>query len=235
MSKAQWCCSDDDGNAWFGDTHFLVTNWQRGLAYMATHAANWPNAVSIGLRNELREPVNATAHPYGWDSWYTNMRAAADAVHTANPKLLIFMGGMDYDTTLGPVVSGEPVGSVPGNNLSSVPYQDKVVLELHNYSWDNTGTDCESLTKALDAQGFDAMVSNETGSKNVIPVVMSEIGYGQDTDEVSGWYATCLRGYLPARSAGWMVWSIAGSNYIRNGVIDQDDEYGEPLMGSSSC
>lgn len=37
VSQAKWCCSETDGNAWFGDTYFDVAKWQRGLVYMATH------------------------------------------------------------------------------------------------------------------------------------------------------------------------------------------------------
>lgn len=37
VSKAGWCCGDSDGNGWFGDTHFHVENWKRGLAYIANH------------------------------------------------------------------------------------------------------------------------------------------------------------------------------------------------------
>lgn len=37
MSKGKWCCSTNDGNAWFGDSDFDVTKWKRGLQYMAEH------------------------------------------------------------------------------------------------------------------------------------------------------------------------------------------------------
>lgn len=42
VSKGQWCCNGDDGNSWFGDTHFNVKNWIRGLAYMAEHVSLYP-------------------------------------------------------------------------------------------------------------------------------------------------------------------------------------------------
>ena len=35
VSKAQWCCSETDGNTWFGDTNFPSYQWQRGLGFMA--------------------------------------------------------------------------------------------------------------------------------------------------------------------------------------------------------
>lgn len=35
--EAGWCCSATDGNGWFGDTYFNVSNWMRGLEYMSRH------------------------------------------------------------------------------------------------------------------------------------------------------------------------------------------------------
>lgn len=108
MSNAAWCCSADDGNAWFGgtidldyhqnkkkhlhsvDTYFNVKNWKRGLAWIANHGKTWPAMVSLALRNELRQPVEgdpARAH-YGWADWYTNMIEAADGINAANPAPL---------------------------------------------------------------------------------------------------------------------------------------------------
>lgn len=39
VSKAGWCCSGDDGNAWFGDKYFDTTKWERALGYMADHVS----------------------------------------------------------------------------------------------------------------------------------------------------------------------------------------------------
>lgn len=39
MSKALWCCGGGDGNAWFGDTYFNVTEWIRGWEFMASHVS----------------------------------------------------------------------------------------------------------------------------------------------------------------------------------------------------
>jgi hypothetical protein len=39
VSKAFWCCGDDDGNGWFGEKHFDVEKWKRGLAFMTKHVS----------------------------------------------------------------------------------------------------------------------------------------------------------------------------------------------------
>lgn len=50
VSKAKWCCSHTDGNAWFDDVFFDVKNWTRGLSYMANWAKQHDNIVSNKMR-----------------------------------------------------------------------------------------------------------------------------------------------------------------------------------------
>jgi endoglucanase len=40
VSKAFWCCADDDGNGWFGEKYFAVEKWKNGLAFMAKHVSS---------------------------------------------------------------------------------------------------------------------------------------------------------------------------------------------------
>jgi hypothetical protein len=100
----------------------------------------------MGMRNELRTPAdNSTleADSYGWKDWYSNMVAADDIINAANPDILIFFLGLNYDTN----DSHLPLASSPGDgevfDKSIFAYEDKIVLELHNY---DTGTsDCSSF------------------------------------------------------------------------------------------
>jgi hypothetical protein len=39
VSKAFWCCGENDGNGWFGEQYFDVEKWKRGLAYMTQHVS----------------------------------------------------------------------------------------------------------------------------------------------------------------------------------------------------
>ncbi|KAL2822453.1 glycoside hydrolase superfamily [Aspergillus granulosus] len=225
ISKAMWCCSTTDGNAWFGDTYFDVENWKRGLEYMAAHAASWPAFTAIGLRNELRQPATTNPdYPYNWETWYREMADAAERVHTANPDALIFLSGLNYDTTLSPIPTGSDLGAGTTFNLSSFSYADKLVLELHNY---NTGaTSCADLSGALYNGGFNAMDIDNEDIVNVMPVVLTEFGFAQDATTWEGVYASCIRSWIPEQQAGWMVWTISGSYYIRSGTQDYDDTWG---------
>ncbi|KAK4464447.1 glycoside hydrolase superfamily, partial [Cladorrhinum samala] len=225
ISKGMWCCGGTDGNAWFGDTYFSVANWTRGLSYMANHGKSWPGFVSVGLRNELREPDHneAAKKTYNWQSWYSYMKQGAQAVNSANKDLLIFLSGLNYDTYLNPVFEGTAL--TPGNgkfSFNDFPgYANKLVLEIHNYE---TGTtSCSSLQNNLYSKGFKAMSSSAV---NVFPVMLTEFGFAMDANTYKGVYASCLSTYLPSQKAGWTIWVLAGSYYIRSGKQDYDEDWG---------
>ncbi len=93
--------------------------------------------MSMSLRNEPREPTSAAAKStYNWQSWYTYVRQGADAIHSANADVLIFLSGLGFDTTLTPVVQGTAL--TPGSGRFALSDfagygADKLVLELHKF------------------------------------------------------------------------------------------------------
>lgn len=56
ISKPGWCCSNFDGNGFFGDQYFNPDLWIKGLTKMATIFKGFNNVVAMSLRNELRGP-----------------------------------------------------------------------------------------------------------------------------------------------------------------------------------
>lgn len=56
ISKPGWCCSNFDGNGFFGDPYFNPDDWITGLTRMATLFNGVTNVVGMSLRNELRGP-----------------------------------------------------------------------------------------------------------------------------------------------------------------------------------
>ncbi|PWY76068.1 cellulase family protein [Aspergillus sclerotioniger CBS 115572] len=227
VSKASWCCSTTDGNAWFGDTYFNVSNWHRGWKYMAEHVKSLPAVKSIGMRNELRSPDDDTTladDSYNWDNWYTNMVENAKQVHEVNSDLLLFFSGLNYDTTLSPIPTASNLGNDTYFKKSDFTFSDKIVLELHNY--DSSATSCSSLSSSLLTDGFNALETDDSSIVNVLPVVMTEFGYEQDNTTYTEVYPSCLRKWLPSVHAGWMIWVLSGSYYIRQGIQDYDETWG---------
>lgn len=54
ISKPGWCCSNNDGNGFFGDTYFDPEEWKKGLRAVATLFSEAPYVIGMSLRNELR-------------------------------------------------------------------------------------------------------------------------------------------------------------------------------------
>ena len=249
-----WCCSEGDGNSWPGDTYFSTSNWLRGLTYMANHVSPgrvcrdllkrfakaqskavadqsqgkaWPNLMSMSLRNELRNPTSnktLASATYDWQHWYTYAKQGVSAIHTAHADVLVFLSGLSYDTYMTPITQGTAL--TPGNaRFAAADFgpgvANKLVIELHNYA--NSATSCASLQSDLLKNGFDAL---DAGSKNPFPVMMTEFGFQMDASTWKGVYASCLQSFLPARKAGWMIWVLAGSYYIRSGKQDYDESWG---------
>ncbi|KAI1109925.1 beta-1,6-galactanase [Nemania sp. NC0429] len=229
MSRAAWCCSTTDGNSWFGDRDYNVSNWLRGLSYMAEHAKSWTALTSMSLRNELRSPdSNAAlkAQSYNWRDWYTFVRQGTSRIHAANPDILIFLSGLDFDTWMTPVFQGTAM--TPGTGKFSAAdfpgHADKLVLEIHNY--DNGATNCASLQSTLYRNGFQAMHADDAKTVTAFPVVLSEFGFAQTDSEWRRVYATCIASYLAQQKAGWFIWVLGGSYYIRSGTQDYEESWG---------
>ncbi|KAK4442621.1 glycoside hydrolase superfamily [Podospora aff. communis PSN243] len=223
ISKGMWCCSGTDGNTFWGDTYFNAANWVRGLAYMANHAKSWPAVTALSLRNEPREPTNnaAARNAYNWQNWYTYMKQGSTAVTTANPDLLIVLSGLNYDTTITPVVQNTALTPGTGRyNKADFP-ANKIVLELHNY--ETGANNCNNLQGNLLRNGFNALSGT---TPNVFPVMLTEFGFQMDASTWRNTYSTCLASFVTSQKAGWMIWVLAGSYYIRSGTQDYDEGWG---------
>ncbi|KAH8777640.1 glycoside hydrolase superfamily [Diaporthe sp. PMI_573] len=224
MSEGAWCCNTEDGNSWWGDTYFSAANWTRGLAYMADHASSWTALTALSLRNEVRRPDNNATlqETYNWQTWYKYVKEGAAAVSTANPDPLVILSGLDFDTYLTPVVRRTAL--TPGTEVFDRAdfATDKVVLELHTYA--NNVANCASLESSLYNNGFETL--NTTADVEHFPLLLTEWGFAMDGATYLKPYTQCLAEYLPAQKAGWMIWVVAGSYYIRSGTQDYEETWG---------
>lgn len=204
----------------------------------------------MSLRNELRQPfTNVTLYrsSYNWETWHARTKDGVAAIRKENPDALVFLSGLESDTTLQPVVRGDAL--TPGSTRFTVADissssggggggggggENKIALELHSYS--NVinqvqANNCTALRAALRDAGFEALLSNSTDGagavKNRLPVLLTEFGWEQQNGtEWDAAYATCLRGFVSETGAGWMIWVLAGSYYTREGKQDSDEPWG---------
>ncbi len=186
--------------------------------------------MSMSLYNELRQPFNNQTlfrESYNWQDWYTYIRQGADAIHQANPDVLVFLSGLNSDTELGTVVQGSSLapGTATFNRDDFDDYADKLVLELHMYEniFGPGPSDCSVVQKQLFDEGFQALTDS---AANRFPVLLTEFGFVQNQTLPQDPYASCLMDYLTEQNAGWMIWVLAGSYYIREGEQDYDEPWG---------
>lgn len=153
------------------------------------------------------------------------MIPAAKAVYAANPNILIFFSGLNSDTNVSPLVSGRDLGAGYRFDVEKFPFAHKVVLELHDYSWDQTVSDCVQYDADLNIDGFYVLNMSTPDVQNRLPVVMTEFGFAPET--YSSLYAQCLKQFLISKHVGWTMWDIGGSYYIRQGIQNYDEQWGK--------
>ncbi|KAF2112788.1 glycoside hydrolase superfamily [Lophiotrema nucula] len=224
VSKAFWCCGENDGNGWFGEKYFNVDNWIRGWSYIAKHAKeNWPTFASVGLRNELRNA--AESEPVDWYTWYVHMTAAAKAVHEADSDALIFFSGLSFDTFIDPIPLGKALNGTNGTstagksavfNPSDFAFKDKIVLEIHKYDFEATQDDCPTFKSQWYEKGFQALNASDPNTRFLFPMVLSEWGFIQNgTYWNQTTYNKCLIEMVEDWKFGWMQWELSGSFYLQ--------------------
>lgn len=212
ISNPGWCCSNSDGNGFFGDQYFNPDLWIQGLTHIATLFNNVSNVVGMSLRNELRGPKQNV------NDWYKYMQKGAEAVHSANPNVLVILSGLSFDTTL----------SFLKNRSVNLSFGGKLVFEMHWYSFSDGGVwgtgnvnqVCGSVTnRVMGSTGF--------LSQQGYPLFVSEFGIDQRGTNVNDMrYLNCFMGLAAELDLDWAYWPLVGSYYLRERVIGADESYG---------
>ncbi|KAF3535767.1 hypothetical protein F2Q69_00024472 [Brassica cretica] len=145
------------------------------------------------------------------------MQQGAEAVHKANPNVLVILSGLTYDTDLS-FVRSRPV---------TLTFSGKLVFEIHQYyipytniwSSKNPNDACGDILKILDdGVGFNL---------REFPVFLSEFGIDvRGVSVVQNRDFGCLLGWAVENDVDWSIWALAGSYYIRESVVGMIDYYG---------
>ncbi|XP_071720753.1 glycosyl hydrolase 5 family protein-like [Rutidosis leptorrhynchoides] len=217
VSEPMWCCSNNDGNGFFGDQYFDPQEWLDGLSIVAERYINTPMVVAMSLRNELRGPGQDV------DEWYRWFRRGAKTIHNANPNVLVIISGLNYDLDFS-ALKHEPLGL--DDALSN-----KVVYESHRYTW-SSGRDKwlrQPLNQICDSVIRDTSknVGFLTTGPNPAPLFISEFGVNLNgTNLADNLFLPCYMAYLAEMDLDWAYWGLQGSYYFRQGVQDMDEQFG---------
>ncbi|CAN1137353.1 Glycosyl hydrolase 5 family protein [Linum perenne] len=201
VTKPGWCCRDDDGNGFFGDEFFSPELWVEGLTRMAAMFRGSRNVVAMSLRNELRGPKQNS------NDWYRYMTRGAEAVHKANPDVLVILSGLNYDGDLS-FLNDDPV---------KLTFTKKVVFEVHLYGW---FTDGDGWKNGNPNQVCGLVIDQLKKSAVFVldkeyPLFVSEFGIDQSGGNVNDdRFINCFLGYAAELDLDWAVWTVAGSYYL---------------------
>lgn len=212
ISKPGWCCSNSDGNGFFGDKYFDPDLWEDGLSKMASMFNDTANVVGMSLRNELRGPKQNV------NDWYKYMQRGAEAVHAANPNVLVILSGLSFDNDL----------SFLSTKQVQLSFSSKLVFELHWYAFSNgnawqSGSPnqvCGSISSSVMRRG--GFLINQGW-----PLFLSEFGIDQrGTNTNDNRYWGCILGWAAEFDVDWALWTLQGSYYLRQGVLGMEEFYG---------
>ena len=146
------------------------------------------------------------------------MEKAAEAVHSANPDVLVIISGLSYSKDL----------SFLRNQQVNLTFTRKLAYEVH---WNGLS----------DAKAWESGNQNEVCKREVDnfmrlsgflldqgwPLLVSEFGMDlRGTNVNDNRYINCFIGVVAELDLDWSLWTLVGSYYIREGVIGFNEYYG---------
>jgi endoglucanase len=197
MSRADWCCSEKDGNGLWFNTEYPESNW---LADWRTIVGRYQHerwVIGADLRNELRSGAAWGGTNPKLD-WHAAAERGGNAVLAVNPRLLIMVEGPDYSTNFA--------------GFDKLPVRlkvaDRLVYSPHAYAPpDHVFSNYEELKQVYDARaGF--LLHTEPA----VPLWVGEFGTCQTLNcgANSDWFRLFVR-YLKENDLAWSYWAVNGT------------------------
>lgn len=146
------------------------------------------------------------------------MQRGAEAVHAANPRVLVILSGLSFDNDLAFLNSRQV-------NLS---FAGKVAFEVHWYSFSNgqewrTGNANQVCARISASVSRRALYLLDQGW----PVFLSEFGVDNRGGNANdNRYYGCVAAVAADLDLDWALWTLQGSYYLREGVLGLDEVYG---------
>ncbi|XP_050226449.1 glycosyl hydrolase 5 family protein-like [Mercurialis annua] len=216
VSRPTWCCGYDDGNGFFGDRDFDPEEWLQAITNVAGRFQGKSQVIGISTRNELRGPNSNR------DDWYKYILEGGEAIHRANPDVLIIISGLGYASDL----------TYLQNKSLGTTFDNKLVYEAHWYpfSWGVGKTwDSEDINGAC--HDNTEYFVNHTGfvinGENSFPMFLGEFGIDQRGLSRGGeHFMACFNAYAADTDIDWGFWAWQGSYYYRENQTDMEETFG---------
>lgn len=146
------------------------------------------------------------------------MQRGAEAVHSANPDVLVILSGLSYDRDLS-FLQSSPV------NLT---FSGKLVFEVHWYGF----SDGSAWETGNPNQVCGRVVNNFMRDSGFLlgqgwPLFLSEFGADERGTNVNdNRYLSCILATAAELDLDWALWTLVGSYYFRQGVLGMNEYYG---------
>ena len=197
MSRADWCCSEKDGNGLWFNAEYPENKW---LADWRTIAGRYQHerwVIGADLRNELRSGAAWGGTDPKLD-WHAAAERGGNAVLAVNPRLLIMVESPDYSTNFA--------------GFDKLPVRlkvaDQLVYSPHAYApSDHVFSNYEELKQVYDARaGF------LLHAEPAVPLWVGEFGTCQTLKcgANSDWFRLFVR-YLKENDLAWSYWPLNGT------------------------
>ncbi len=198
VSRADWCCSETDGNGLWYNAEYPETKWIGDWKIMARRYRNQPWVVGADLRNELRDGATWGGSNPKLD-WHAAAERGGAAVLAANPHLLVIVEGPQYSTDF----TGFEKLPV------QLPIPHRLVYSPHAY-YDARfrGMNYQQLSQAYGARALFLL-----HSKPAVPLWVGEFGTCQHLDcgANAEWFQMVIRLLQQHPLLSWSYWPLNGT------------------------
>jgi endoglucanase len=197
MSRADWCCKDDDDNGLWYNAEYPEEKWIADWRAIVRRYKKQRWVIGADLRNELRSGAQWGGSDPHLD-WHAAAERGGDAVLAENPELLVMVEGPQYSTDFTAFATLPLVLKVA----------NRVLYSPHAYSFSGY------VFKSYDElkQAYDARAGFLLQSKPAIPLWVGEFGTCQTLDcgDNSQWFRWFVQ-YLQEKNLSWSYWPLNGT------------------------
>jgi endoglucanase len=198
VSRADWCCSETDGNGLWYNPDYPEEKWLADWTQMAERYRGQPWVIGADLRNELRNGATWGGADAKLD-WHAAAERGGEAVLRGNPQLLIMVESPHYSTDFA------GFDKLPVR----LPVAHRLVYSPHAYfDASHRFASYEELKQAYEARAgflFDAGVG--------VPLWVGEFGTCQTLEcGANGeWFRLFLRLLQEDDRLSWSYWPLNGT------------------------
>jgi endoglucanase len=198
MSRADWCCSETDGNGLWYNREYPEEKWLADWQAIVRRYRKQPWVVGADLRNELRSGAAWGGLDPKLD-WHAAAERGGRAVLAANSKLLIMVESPEYSTNFTgfdklPVV---------------LPVAHRLVYSPHAYYVEGSDlSNLDALKRIYEARALFLL-----RAPSATPLWVGEFGAYQSLDcgANSDWLKLFIRLLKENPSISWSYWPLNGT------------------------